>query len=206
MKKLIIIGARGHGKVIAEIAKIIGYQQLFFLDDDESLNACGNIPVIGKSKDAMNYLGSDLAVAIGNAEIRQKIQESLENEGASIPSLIHPNAVIGSDVVIGQGTVIMAGVVINPGTTIGRGCIINTCSSVDHDCNISDYSHVSVGAHLAGNVEVGKRTWIGAGATVSNNIYICSGCIIGAGAVVVKDINNSGTYVGVPARKLGARN
>ena len=96
----------------------------------------------------------------------------------------------------------MAGVVINPGAQIGKGCIINTSSSVDHDCQIEDYVHISVGAHLSGTIEVGERTWIGAGATVSNNVNICGGCTIGAGAVVVKDITESGTYVGVPAKKI----
>ena len=80
--------------------------------------------------------------------------------------------------------------------------IINTCASVDHDCIISDYVHVSVGAHIAGTVQIGAHTWIGAGATVSNNISICSDCMIGAGTVVVRDIYVSGKYVGVPARKI----
>ena len=95
----------------------------------------------------------------------------------------------------------MAGAVINTDTTIGEGCIINTCSSVDHDNRLGDFVHVAVGAHLCGTVEVGRRTWIGAGATVSNNISVCDDCILGAGAVVVKDIKEKGTYIGVPAEK-----
>lgn len=67
---------------------------------------------------------------------------------------------------------------------------------------IEDYAHVSVGAHLAGTVHVGKGTWIGVGAIVSNNVNICGNCMIGAGAVVVKDITISGTYVGIPAKKV----
>ena len=94
----------------------------------------------------------------------------------------------------------MAGAVVNADAVIGKGCIINTCSSVDHDCTISDFVHVSVGAHIAGTVNVGDRTWIGIGAVVSNNINICADCKIGAGAAVVKDIDMEGTYVGVPAR------
>lgn len=96
----------------------------------------------------------------------------------------------------------MAGAVVNPGSTIGKGCIINTCSSVDHDCQIGDYVHISIGAHLAGTVILGKNTWVGAGATISNNIEITSCCMIGAGAVVINDIIEKGTYVGVPARKI----
>ena len=85
---------------------------------------------------------------------------------------------------------------------MGKGVIINTAATVDHDCKISDYVHVAVGAHLAGNVEVGSGTWIGAGAVVSNNIHICENVTVGAGAVVVSDIEERGTYVGVPARKV----
>ena len=80
--------------------------------------------------------------------------------------------------------------------------IVNTSASIDHECKIGDYAHISVGSHLAGNVEIGNGTWIGVGAVVSNNIHICENVMVGAGAVVVEDIVESGTYVGVPARKI----
>jgi sugar O-acyltransferase (sialic acid O-acetyltransferase NeuD family) len=197
MKQLMIIGASGHGKVVADIAKKNGYDDISFLDDNEALTECGGHPVIGKSSDYENN-SCDIFVAIGNAKIRQRIQERLDH----VVTLIHPNAVIAEGVEIGIGTVIMAGAVINPDVKIGKGCIINTCSSVDHDCVIQDYAHISVGAHIAGTCNIGERTWIGAGATVSNNVNICADCMIGAGAVVVKDIKEAGTYVGSPARRI----
>lgn len=199
-KKIVIIGASGHGKVVADIARKNGYKEIVFLDDDESIRECGGYAVIGKSSDAFQYMDSDFAVAIGNAEIRERFFNKLIADDVHIVSLIHPNAVISENVEIGKGTVIMAGAVINPDTHIGDGCIINTCSSIDHDCRISDFVHVSVGAHVAGSVLIGTRTWIGAGATVSNNVEITRDCIIGAGAVAVKDVEISGTYIGVPAR------
>ena len=198
MKKIVIIGGSGHGKVVADIAVKCGYEDIVFLDDDEALKQCGKYPVIGKS-DRIQEFDGDVVVAIGNAAIRQKMLERIDGERTV--SLIHPNAVIAEDVEMGEGSVVMAGAVINSGSRLGRGCIINTCSSVDHDCRIGDYVHVAAGAHLAGNVEVGERTWIGAGATVSNNIKICGDCMVGAGAVVVKEIREAGTYAGVPARK-----
>lgn len=201
MKRLAIIGASGHGKVVADIAVKNGYEQIVFLDDNEAIKECGKYPVIGKSADA-KQCGCDVFVAIGNTQIRQRIQEDLERTGMEIPILIHPNAVIAEDAEIGAGSVVMAGAVVNPGSVIGRGCIINTCSSVDHDCTIHDYVHVSVGTHLCGTVNVGAGTWIGAGAIVSNNVRICSDCMIGAGAVVVKDINEADTYIGVPAKRM----
>lgn len=201
MKRLVIIGASGHGKVVADIAKKNGYEDIVFLDDNESLKKCGMYPVIGKSN-LIQELEDDMIVAIGNANIRERIQVQLEKMNKRIVTLIHPSAVIGEDVSIGKGSVVMAGAVINPSTTIGKGCIINTCASVDHDNRISDYVHVSVGAHLAGSVIVEKKTWIGVGTAVINNITITSDCMIGAGATVIRNIEESGTYVGSPARRI----
>lgn len=197
MKKLIIIGASGHGKVIADIAIKNGYEEIFFLDDNEDLKECAGFPVVGKTKDAKRING-DKIVAIGNSKIREQIQKELDN----VVTLIHPDAVISRRVRIGLGTVVMAGAVINSDTVIGNGCIINTCSSVDHDCVVGDFSHVSVGAHIAGTVKIGSNTWIGVGATISNNISICSNSMIGAGTVVIRNIKESGTYVGVPAKEM----
>ncbi len=202
-KKLAIIGAGGHGRVLADIARLNNYRYIVFADDNEKLTECGGYPIVCKINDVLKFINEeyDIVVAVGNSKLRQGIQESLSNFG-KVVSLIHPNSTVSSDVVIGEGTVIMAGAVINPGTKIGNGCIINTGATVDHDNVIGDYAHVSVGAHLAGTVLIGKRTWIGAGVIISNNINICDDCIIGAGAVVINDIEVSGTYVGIPARKV----
>lgn len=196
MNKLIIIGASGHGKVVANIAKLNGYKDIIFLDNNSDITECAGYPVIGPDSLLTEFEG-DVFVAVGNARIRKRLMD--RNEGRVFPILIHPAAEIAESVTIGIGSVIMAGAVVNPGAKIGKGCIINTLSSVDHDCIVEDYCHISVGAHLAGTVFVGKETWIGAGATVSNNVNICQSCIIGAGTVVIKDINVPGTYFGVPA-------
>ena len=195
MNRLVIIGASGHGKVIADIAIKNGYENIVFLDDDENIRECAGFPVIGKTSLATEIEG-DKIVAIGNAEIRERIQSRINTV-----TMIHPDAVISRRVEIGEGTVVMAGAVINSDVKIGRGCIINTCASVDHDCIIGDYVHVSVGSHIAGTCEIGKRTWVGAGATVSNNVELCRDCTIGAGTVVIKKINHPGTYIGVPAKE-----
>lgn len=199
--KLVIIGAGGHGRVVADIArKSKVYKELIFLDDSEHIN--DKVQVSGKVSDYAKYLAdSDFVVAIGNNRIRANIQQKLENEGAFFATLVHPNATIGDGVELGHGTVVMAGAVINSCAQVGRGVIINTCSSVDHDCIIADYTHISVGAHIAGTVNVGKRVFLCAGVTVSNNVDICDDCTVGAGAVVVKNITDAGTYIGVPAKK-----
>ena len=202
--KLIIIGASGHGKVVADIAiKMNKWQSIAFLDDNESIKTSMGLVVIGKTADVFTYKDeADFFVAIGSNATREKIQEKLVDEGISMVKLIHPSAVIGTDVEIGIGSVVMAGVVINSSTRIGKGCIINTSSSLDHDNVIEDYVHISPGASLAGTVKVGKGSWLGIGSAVSNNVNVCSGCKVGAGAVVVKNITEPGTYVGVPVRRV----
>lgn len=202
--RLIIIGASGHGKVVADIAiKMNKWQSISFLDDDSSISTCMGIPIIGKTYDSYSYKDeADFFVAVGNNETRERLQEKLIEQGLSLVSLIHPSAVIGTDVEIAIGTVVMAGVVINSSCRIGKGCIINTSSSLDHDSVIEDYVHISPGANLAGTVKIGKGSWLGIGSIISNNLNICSGCKVGAGAVVVKDITAPGTYVGVPVRRV----
>ena len=203
MKKLIIIGASGHGKVVADIAKKCGYEEILFLDNNPDIKDCAGYKVCDPDT-LIAELDGDVFIAIGNNEIRKQLMERYTNR--YFPVLLHPNAVIAEDVEIGRGSVVMAGAVINPGAKIGQGCIVNTCSSIDHDCIIGDYVHISVGAHIAGTVYVGTMTWIGIGATVSNNLSICDKCVIGAGAVVIKNISVSGTYIGIPAQKGKAEN
>ena len=204
MKELLIIGASGHGKVVADIAVKIGsYSTIAFFDDNEEIKSIMGFSCRGKiTSICEESRDNDVIVAIGRASVRERIMNQVKEMGFNLPVLVHPQAVIAEDVEIGAGTVIMAGAIINTGVQIGRGVIINTASSVDHDCIVDDYAHISVGAHLAGTVHVGERTWIGAGATVNNNIDICSDVMIGAGAVVVKNVTEAGTYVGVPIKKI----
>jgi sugar O-acyltransferase (sialic acid O-acetyltransferase NeuD family) len=194
---LVIIGAGGHGRVAKDIAQKNGYKKVIFLDDGE------NAVCDGKVSEFVNYLkDAQFFVAIGNANVREKITEEIASNGGQIATLIHPNAILCDDAVIGEGTLVAAGAVINPNVKIGKGVIINTLSSVDHDSTVGDYTHVAVGAHLCGTVNVGKSVFVGAGAVVINNKNVCDNTTIGAAAAVVKDITVSGTYVGVPARRI----
>lgn len=201
MKSVIIIGASGHGKVVADIIQKSGDKVYGFLDDNTELNNTFlGFPVLGTVDSYKKYEDiAEFVIAIGNAKIRSRISKKLQD--VNIYTAIHPSAVISDlDVTIGKGTVIMANAVINSGSKIGEFCIINTGAIVEHDNVIEDYVHVSVGAKLAGTVCVGKYTWIGIGAVVSNNLEICDDCVIRAGAVVVKNIVKSGNYQGVPAK------
>lgn len=201
-KSVVIIGASGHGKVIADIIVNSGDKVLGFLDDADDVQGKKIIgfPVLGKIADFDNYRDCEFVIAIGNPYIRERIANELPVKWYTA---IHPTAVISSlDVEIGEGTVIMANAVVNPSARIGKHCIINTGAIVEHDNILEDYVHLSPNVTLAGIVKVGKSTHIGAGSCTKQVLNIASDCIIGAGSVIVKDITKSGTYVGVPARKI----
>ncbi len=198
--RLLILGAGGHGKVVADIGLKIGYKEIFFLDDKAEGEVLG-IKIIGKTKDAISFNDekTDFVIAIGNNSVRKAISEKL-----CLPyvSLVHPSAVIGFGTEIGEGTVVMANAAINSGAKIGKHCIINTGAIVEHDNLIEDYVHISPGVVLGGAVKVGSKAHIGIGASVKNNIEICENAVVGAGAVVVKDLKEPAVYAGVPAVKL----
>lgn len=192
-RKVIIIGASGHGKVIADIIKANNDEVVGFLDDDTKKET------LGKITDYIKYIDYEFVIAIGNSQIRERLAKELKCKWYTA---IHPTAVVSPSIKIGEGTVIMPEAVINADAIIGKHCIINTRAVAEHDNIIGDYSHISVGAKLGGTTNIGKSCWIGIGATVSNNITICDNVIIGAGAVVVDNITEPGTYVGVPAKKI----
>lgn len=199
---VIIIGASGHGKVIADVVLRSGDRVLGFLDDNPNApkSICG-FPLLGTSADFIRYPEALFIIAIGNAAIRRRLADRMGN--VRWYTAIHPKAIVSNlGVTIGEGSVIAAGAVVNPGAAIGKHCIINTNAVVEHDCTLGDYVHISVAAALGGTVEVGDSCWIGIGSCVKNNLSICPGCMIGAGAAVVKNIEEPGTYVGVPVRKL----
>ena len=194
-KNVIIIGAGGHGKVIADIVRKSNDNFIGFLDDDLSKEN-----VIGRVSECTKYQDCYFVIGIGNNKIRKKIAE--EYPELKYYTAIHPAAILSTNVKIGKGTVIMANAVINDSSEIGSYCIINTASVVEHDNCIEDYVHISPNATLCGTVKVGKETHIGAGAIIKNNISICGNVVVGIGAAIVKDIDESGTYVGVPGKMI----
>ena len=195
----IIIGAGGHGAVIADILYSCGCSLKGFLDDGvaagtEVLDA----KVLGKMGSYRDHPECLFIIGVGDNSIRRRVAQEYRLEyGVAV----HPSAVIGRQVEIGLGSVVMAGCVINPGTVVGEHCIINTGASLDHDNRISDFTHVSPGAVLGGTVFIGARTHVGIGACIKNNIIVCDNVVIGAGAVVIRDIVEPGTYFGVPAKR-----
>lgn len=203
-KKLIIIGAGGHGKVLADIASLMGHwKEVLFVDDSPQEAELIGYPIIGTTQIVLEYKGiADFFIAIGNNEDREKIFRQVEGEKLSIATLIHPNAIIGRNVSIGRGTAIMGGAVINPSTVIEEGVIINTGSTIDHDSVVGRFTHISPGVNVAGAVKIGERCWIGIGSTIVNNLEICNNVTIGAASLVLRDILVSGVYVGNKLRRI----
>lgn len=196
--EIIIIGAGGHGRVIADIVKSAGDTVLGFLDDGiADSNIYGRI--LGTVSDCVKFKDKLFIIAIGNNEVRKSI--FLKYPDLNYYTAIHPSAIISDFAIIGRGTCVMPGAVIAAGAKVGAHCIVNTNAVIEHDCTLEDFVHVSPAAALCGTVSVGEGTHIGAGAVVINNIRIAPHSVIGAGAAVIRNADSPGTYVGVPARR-----
>lgn len=200
-KKVMIIGASGHGKVIADIVHQSGDKVIGFLDDDPTKKEIHQIPVLGKIEDTQKYKDDFyFIIGIGNNKIRKEIAES--NPVLKYYTAIHPTTVVGEGVRIGNGTAVMAGVVINADAEIGEHCIINTSSIIEHDVTIQSLTHISPNTTICGSVKIGKSCHVGAGSTVINNIYIYDDVILGAGSTTINNLIQPGIYIGIPSRRI----
>ena len=201
MSKLVIFGAGGHAKVVADIALKNGFEIEGFLDDNASISSVIGYPILGKIDDCVNYKETHVfAMGIGNNAVRKMIFEKYPDY--EYPTLVHPTASIGIEAKIGKGTVVMPMAVINACSEIGDFCVINSGAVVEHDCKIGNYTLVAPHATICGTVKIGEFVWMGAGCIVNQTVKICDGVTVGSGAVVTKDIAESGTYVGVPITKI----
>jgi sugar O-acyltransferase (sialic acid O-acetyltransferase NeuD family) len=199
MKKVVVIGAGGHSKVVISALRASGHEPTAVLDDDPARKDSSvlGVPVRG----ALNLLGeieaAGAVLAIGDNRTRKRLASKLE---AAWITVIHPTAYVDPTVRVGPGTVIFAGAVIQPDTVIGAHAIINTAAGVDHDCVIGDFSHLAPGVRLAGDVQVGEGTLMGIGSVAIPGVRIGNWVTIGAGAAVIDKIDNDTVASGLPAR------
>lgn len=196
---LYILGASGHGAVVADIAMALGYRNIAFCDDDPAKlgQTILDCPIIGDRHTVPE--AAEIVIAIGDNIIRNQVMDEAAKQGLVCPALIHPSAVISPSAKIHEGTVVMANSVVNARAVIGPGCILNTASSVDHDCELGTSVHIAPGVRLSGNVKVGALSMLGTGSCAIQGITIGSNSMVGAGSVVVRDIPDNVVAYGNPA-------
>jgi len=202
---LAILGASGHGRVIADAALLAGWGDVVFFDDAaERAHGTGEWRVLGNTRamlDARDAFDAAI-VGIGDNGVRLTKHRQLADNGIHMVSIVHPVAVVSPRARLGAGSVVFAGGIVNPFAVTGVACIVNTGASIDHDCVLGDGVHVSPGARIGGTVRIGECSWVGIGAAVRESVCIGSRVTVGAGAAVVGDVADNTTVVGVPARPL----
>ena len=207
MRRLAILGASGHGKVVADAALTSGWDSVLFYDDAYP-GKCSNgkHAIWGDSAALFDAIVcgdvQGIVIAIGDNKIRHRILSDFIQAKMPLVSVIHPSAIISPSAVIGPGSVVLAGAVVNADACIGAGCIINTNAVVEHDCLLADCVHISPAASLAGGTVVGCGVWVGIGAVTKQSISIGQYAIVGAGAAVIHNVDAGVTVVGVPAQLL----
>jgi sugar O-acyltransferase (sialic acid O-acetyltransferase NeuD family) len=202
---LILFGAGGHAKVVADLARTLGFNILGFVDTlhPERAGSPFHGSTILGGIESLQSIGVKLGVvAIGDNHARLTWISKLLTQGWEFPVLIHPSAVVASTVTLGAASVVMPQSCIQADTQIGIGCIVNTGSIAEHDSRLEAGVHLAPRACLCGSVTIGTESWIGAGSIVRENLTIGSRAMIGAGSVVVRDIPSDCLAYGVPARVM----
>lgn len=193
---LVIYGAGGHAKVIADCIISQGLPMKGFIDDNLKRieRTHYSFPVLpGRSSILME---DRLILGIGNNTVRKDLARELSELYIFSQAIIHQSAVISPSVTLGEGTCCMAGVIVNADSVIGRHVILNTGAQVDHDCMIADCVHIAPGAILCGGVKVGEGSLLGVGCTILPGISIGKDCIVGGGTVVINDLIDGCTAIG----------
>lgn len=211
MKDLIIIGAGDFGREALWLVDRINkksptYHILGFVDDGKAGETISGQPVLGGVDWLCEY--SDpvyVACAIANGKIKETIFKRIEDNAAiTMEALIDPAAIVGDTCEIGAGSIICAGVVMTVDVIIGRGCIVNLNCTLGHDVILNDFCTVHPGCNISGKVTIGNRTLLGTGSRIIQGINVTADTTIGAGAVVIRNVTESGTYVGVPIVRMCA--
>ena len=197
-----IIGAGGHGQVVLDALLKSGISPAGFLDDNISHGKkVSGITVLGNITLAKELKGK-FVIAIGDNSARKKIADFLSFPNDRYFTVIHPSAILGKNVKVGNGSMIIGGAVINTEAIIGEHTIINTSVSVDHHNVIGDFVHIAPGAHTGGNVIVKEGAFVGLGCSIIPGKEIGKWAIVGAGAAVISNVPDYSVSVGVPAKVI----
>ena len=168
MKKLLILGAGGYGKTVADVAAQLGYDSVSFLDDSQT-----GSHILGKCSDFTRFVEKNTCFypAFGNGAIRMQWMNTLLDAGAEIPVLVHPRAYVSPTAVLGEGTVVLPMAVVNTGVTVGTGCIINIGALIDHDTVIEDGVHLAPGAIVKAENRIPEGSKIDSGEVIENRQF-----------------------------------
>jgi sugar O-acyltransferase (sialic acid O-acetyltransferase NeuD family) len=200
-RSIVVYGAGGHGKVVADAAVCAGLEVLGFLDDRRAVGeelAFGR--VLGGSGWWRDYPDVHVVLGVGDNSARRRLGAELARDGRQPCAVVHPSAVISVSASLGPGVVVLALAVINAGARIEEGAIINSAAVVEHDVSVGAYAHVSPHATLAGAASLGELSQLGAAACVLPGVVVGPRCLVGAGAVVTREVPAGSVCVGVPAR------
>jgi sugar O-acyltransferase (sialic acid O-acetyltransferase NeuD family) len=195
-KSILIYGGGGHAKSVMDMVKSIGVYDIVGIIDDNipAKTSIMGISVLGTRKilaELVKYGVQMAANGVGgilDIGIRIKLFELLENEGFSLPKLIHPRAMVETSAIINDGVQVFANAYVGTETILHPRCMVNTNAVVSHDCSIGAYSHIAPGALLAGHVQVGEGSLVGMGVTTAIGIRIGNNVRIGNGAIIYADV------------------
>lgn len=209
MKKIVLLGASGHCKVIIDIIKSKNeYEIVGITNKNSDVKYVLNIPIIGEDSKLKEIYDSGVhnaficVGAIGNMDYRNLLYKELKLIGFNLPILIHKESIVSKFAHIDEGTCVMPGAIINTDSYIGKNCIINTGAVIEHDCKIGNNTHISPSVSIAGGVNVGFNTHVGIGSSIIQGISIGNNVTVGAGAVVINNLNDNALAVGVPAKVI----
>lgn len=193
---VIILGAGGHAKVVAETLLQSGRTVLGVVDPNFEKNSKWfGLNVIGGDDEIFTYSSSEVLLvngigALPGKMLRWNIADKMRSKGFKFATVVHPSAIVASDVIIDEGAQVMAGVVIQPGSSIGKDVIVNTMVSVDHDCKIGANCHLAPRSVLSGCVSIGKSVHFGTGSIAVQNISIGDNVVVAAGSIVYEDLES----------------
>lgn len=176
MKRLLIVGAGGHGRSVAEAVLAAGqYRLVGFVDDAApSLRQVWELPVFGTTADLARYRQqADAAiVAVGNNRLREELHNRLCVSGFELVTIVHPSAIVSPRAIIGAGSAIMAGAIVGTEAQLGEGVIVNCAAVVDHHCGVEDFGHLGVQAGMAGGSILGRGAWMQAGSVLGYGVKV----------------------------------
>ena len=184
-KRVIVIGAGGHGRSVAEAILLLGKDKLVgFFDDGSAANArVWTYPILGRtdSLHALRSLADAVVVAIGNNAVREKLHSQVRNAGFELLSVIHPTAFVSPTATLGTGCAVMAGAVVGTEALLGEGVIVNCGATVDHHCRVDAFGHLGVNACMAGGSMLGNGAWMQAGSALGHGVQVEDGAVLAPG-------------------------